>query len=107
MIVSPFTLVHSRRESRRESLIERLPGLDPVLASDFQRLPEKLQRALSHSVLNFATTDESSGESFLRVMRELTRSRHVVTVGFWDVGANVGYLPRFIDQLNSVQPEFA
>jgi len=110
MIDSPFTLVHRRRDlsaSHWDSLIDRLPGLDMNLVRDFQRLPEKLQRSLSDSLLNFTTTDDSTQDSFLRVMHELTRSRHVVTVGFWDVGANVGYLPRFIDQLNAVQPTFA
>ena len=88
-------------------MLDRLPGLDTDLARDFQRLPGKLQQSLSDSLINFTTTDDTTQDAFLRVMQELTRSRRVVTVGFWDVGANIPYLTRFIDQLNAVQPRFA
>ena len=61
MINSPFTLVHRRRRlsaQHWDSVLDRLPGLDSVLARHFQRLPEKLQRSLSDSLINLTTTDD-------------------------------------------------
>ena len=95
MKVPPFTLVHSRRARYGTSAIgvtSRGNAIEKPTVSGrgMKSIPDEADRGVGARV--------ASGVR--------ARARAVTTVGIWDVGANVGRLPKVIAALNRAQQEY-
>jgi hypothetical protein len=120
MTLPPFTLVHTSRpaagRAKRELEHEFMEGIrtaDPGLAESLGSVRPTLRRALLRSSFtSFAPTMSSDAiptppiELLGAVVGDLTRGPRVVTVGVWDLGANVARLPAVVEAINAAQPIF-
>lgn len=118
MKLPPFTLVHQRAAGPRkrgtdqaQSLLAAIHEVKPGLADSLRKVKPSLRGTLlTSSFLRARVLPEAAATAapmLERALGELRRQPYVVTIGIWDLGARIGFLPRVIETLNQAQPAFA
>lgn len=79
-------------------LVKSLNSIDPNLSS--------MLVASSFPTESLGADEGQAIQSLRTVIGDLQRSKDVITVALWDLGARIGLLPEIIDLLNQSQPVF-